>query len=167
MASFTISLPGWAPTFPRAKYIFNRGEYDYFTAPKIANDPRFPWVADCVLPLRGAAEVELVADGAAVTDEITLVPSPGHTPGHTSFLIQSAGERALVLGDVAHNPAQVTEPRWQPVFDLDPAQAADTRASLMQRIEEQGWRLVAGHFAHPGFGRVMLVEGKRYWRADA
>jgi len=154
----------WVPTFPRAKHIFNRAEYDYFTAPAVAADPQFPWVADCVLPLRDAAEVELVGDEAAVTPEITLLPSPGHTPAHTSFLVQSAGESALILGDVAHNPAQITEPGWQPIFDMDPAQASATRAALAQRIQEQGWRLVAGHFAHPGFGRVVLVEGKRYWR---
>ena len=155
----------WVPTFPRAKHVFNRAEYDFFTAPATETNPRMPWVTDCVLPLRDKADVDLVADEAAVTDEITLLPSPGHTPAHTSFLIQSAGERAVVLGDVAHNPAQVTEPGWQPVFDMDPARASATRAALMQRIEEQGWRLVAGHFAHPGFGRVVLVDGKRYWRA--
>jgi len=156
---------GWAPTFPRAKHVFVREEYEYWTAPDVAGRPPAPWVDDCVLPLRGCAEVDLVDGESSVTDEITLLPTPGHTPAHTSFAIMSAGESAVILGDVAHSPVQVTETGWHPVFDLNPALASASRERLMRKIEGEDTRLLAGHFPFPGFGRVVRVDGRRSWRA--
>lgn len=155
----------WAPTFPKAQHIFVREEYEFFTAPEQANNPQLPWVNDCVLPLQGLCDVTLVDREYALTPELTLLPTPGHTPAHSAVLIQSAGETAVIIGDVAHSPAQVSETAWSPIFDLDPKLGAETREKLMQRAEDGGWTVVAGHFAHPGFGRLVRVEGRRYWRA--
>jgi hypothetical protein len=54
---------------------------------------------------------------------------------------------------------------WSPVFDMNPVLSAESREKLLQRIEAERMTVIAGHFAHPGFGRVVCVEGKRYWRA--
>jgi glyoxylase-like metal-dependent hydrolase (beta-lactamase superfamily II) len=150
------------PTFPRARHVFNRAEWDYWTQPDVAKATAY--VVDCVLPLQGAATVDLVDGEHKLTDEITLLPTPGHTPAHTSVAIMSAGEAAVIIGDVCHHPAQVSE-GWSPVFDMNPALSAESREKLLQRIEADRMTVIAGHFAHPGFGRVVRVEGKRYWRA--
>ena len=71
----------------------------------------------------------------------------------------------MIIGDVCHHPAQVTE-LWSPVFDMNPALARESREKLLQKIEDERMAVIAGHFAHPGFGRIVRVEGKRYWRAD-
>ncbi len=155
----------YAPAFPRAKHVFTRAEWEYWTAPAVASAPGNQYVVDSVLPLQGAAEIELVNGEHRLTDEIALIPTPGHTPAHTSFLISSGGEAAVILGDVAHSPVQVTETDWLPVFDLDPARAAESRERLMDRIEKERLLLAAGHFPFPGFGRVVRIENKRYWRA--
>ena len=156
---------GFVPAFPKAKHIFTRAEWDHWTAPEIANAAGNEYVVDSVLPLQGAADIELVDSEHRLTGEITLLPTPGHTPAHTSFLISSGGESAVILGDVAHNPVQVTETGWSPVFDFNPSQSAETREKLMERLEKERWLLAAGHFPHPGFGRVVRIDSKRYWRA--
>ncbi|MBI2724378.1 MAG: MBL fold metallo-hydrolase [Chloroflexi bacterium] len=152
----------WRPTFPNAQYIFAEAEHRFFTEPQRA--AKVPWVRDCVLPLQGRADVRLVPAEHRVTDQITLLPTPGHTPGHTSFVISSAGETAVILGDLFHTPAQVAEPAWRSIFDLDHAMAARTRESMAARLEAEGWRAAGGHLPPPGFGRVVVVDGARHWR---
>lgn len=154
------------PTFPSAKHVFNKAEWEYFTSDVVANDPQNAHIRDCVLPIRDAVDIELTGDEHALTDEITIVPSPGHTQAHQSFVVRSGGEAAILWGDICHHPAQITE-LWSPIFDMNPDQARATRDRILQRIEDENLRLVAGHFAYPGFGNVVRVDGKRYWRALA
>ncbi len=161
----TADGDGWRPTFPNATYVFARAEFEYFTQPEVANDPQVPWVNDCVLPLIDVAEIELVDSEHRLTDELTLLPTPGHTPAHSAVAIMSGGESAVLIGDVCHHPAQTMETSWSPIFDLNPALAAESREKLMQRIERDQMKVIAGHFAHPGFGRLVRVDGKRTWVA--
>ena len=109
--------------------------------------------------------LDLVEGERAVTPELTLVPTPEHTPGHQSILVSSGGERALILGDVANHPAQVEEGGWSPIFDGDAEAAANTRRGVMERLEEGGDLVAAGHFPHPGFGHIVRLGGRRVFRA--
>ena len=161
----TLRGEAYVPTFPRAKHLFNKDEWEYFTNPEVANAAGQEHVVDCVLPLRDNADIDLVGAEYQVTDEITLLPTPGHTPAHQSFIISSAGETGIIWGDVCHHPAQVTE-LWSPIFDMDPPLAQMTREKVVRRVEEEKLRLVAGHFPFPGFGSIVRVDGKRYWRAS-
>ncbi len=154
-----------AATFPKASHVFNREEFDFFTRPDQVDLPDRAYVRDCVVPLPGLAEVSLVDGEYRVTDELTLLPTPGHTPAHISVGIMSAGEVGVIIGDVCHHPAQVTNSSWSPIFDMNPALAAPSREKLMQRIEAERMTALAGHFAYPGFGRVVQVDGRRTWRA--
>ena len=154
----------FVPTFPKAKVIFNQTEWDYFTQPEVANARGNEYIVDSVLPLRDVADIDLVDGEYALTDEITLLPTPGHTPAHQSFVIRSGGEAGIVWGDICHHPVQVTE-LWSPSFDMDIEKATATRDRVLQKIEDEGLRLVAGHFPYPGFGGVVRVDGRRHWRA--
>ncbi len=100
-----------------------------------------------------------------VAPGVRLLPTPGHTPGHQSLLLESQGERAMLIGDVAHHPAQVQEVEWGPRFDMDSAVAAATRRRIMERLEADDPLVIAGHFPAPGFGRVVRLEGRRVFRA--
>jgi len=153
----------WLPAFPKSKHLFARAEWDYWTDPKVANVRGNEFVVDCVLPLQGLADIDLVAAEHRLTDEIVMLPTPGHTPAHSSYLISSVDESAIILGDVAHTPVQVTT-NWSGVFDIDPGQAGRTREALMERLADEGQTAIAGHFPFPGFGRVVRIEGKRFWR---
>ena len=160
----TLAGEAYVPTFPRSKIIFNKTEWEHFTHPEVANARGNEHIVDCVLPLRDAADIVLIEGEHRLTDEITLLPAPGHTPAHQCFAIVSAGEAAIIWGDICHHPAQVTE-LWSPVFDMNPALARETRDRVLQRIEDEDMRLAAGHFPFPGFGNITRVDGKRYWRA--
>jgi glyoxylase-like metal-dependent hydrolase (beta-lactamase superfamily II) len=92
------------------------------------------------------------------------VPTPGHTPGHVSILVTSQGERALVLGDAAHSPVQVLEPDWVSRADMDPEITRQTRRALLDRLEREQILVAAGHFEAPGYGRIVRLEGRQYWR---
>jgi glyoxylase-like metal-dependent hydrolase (beta-lactamase superfamily II) len=117
-----------------------------------------------VWPLEQLNLIEFMEPEQAITREITAVPTPGHTPGHMSILITSRGERALVLGDAAHNPTQIEEPDWVSRADMDPDLTRQTRKALIERLEREQILVAAGHFQAPGFGRIVKLDGKRYWR---
>jgi glyoxylase-like metal-dependent hydrolase (beta-lactamase superfamily II) len=160
----TLVGEAYLPTFPNSKIVFNEQEWEHFTNPDVANARGNEHIVDSVLPLRDVADIELVDGEHKLTDEITLLPSPGHTPGHQCFAVRSNDEAAIIWGDICHHPAQVTE-LWSPVFDMNPALARETRDRVLQRIEDEDMRLAAGHFPFPGFGNITRVDGKRYWRA--
>jgi len=153
----------WVPTFPRARYLISRADWDYFTRPEQV--AALPYMADSVLPVHAAGRLDLVEGEHRVTGELTLIPAPGHTPGHLCVAIVSNGERAVIIGDLAHHPVQLTELEWSVVFDLDPKLAAETRARMVERMEAEGALVMGGHFPFPGFGRLVRLNGRRIWQA--
>lgn len=150
-------------TFPRARYLVQRTDWEYFTSPEsIARGGNNTDRA--VLPLKDSGQLELFDGEFRLTDEITLIHSPGHTPGHVCVLIQSGGESALILGDVCHHPAQVTETDWSPGADLDPALAARTRKAMVERALHLRAAVGGVHFNAPAFGRLVEVKGRNIWQ---
>ena len=152
----------YLPTFPKARYLVGKADWEYFTSPE--NLERFPVTAKCVVPLQEMGLLELMEGERVLTAELTSLPTPGHTPGHTSVVISSKGERGLILGDAAHHPVQVREPGWSPEADTDPVLSSATRRSLMERLEREGAVIAAGHFPAPGFGRVVRLQGRHQWQ---
>ena len=120
--------------------------------------PQCPLVC---LALAELGLVEFMQGEQILTRELTALPTPGHTPGHMSILITSQGERALILGDVAHNPAQVHETDWVSRADMDPEVTKSTRRALMERLEHEGTVVAAGHFPPQGLASSFA------WRAAA
>ena len=99
-----------------------------------------------------------------LTRDLTALPTPGHTPGHMSILITSQGQRALVLGDAAHSPVQVLEADWVSRADMDPEVTRQTRRALLDRLEREDILVAAGHFHAPGYGKIVRLNGRRYWQ---
>ena len=153
----------YVPTFPNARYWMSATDWDVCHQPDVQLQ-RFPNAPTCVWPLAQLGLVELMKGERSITRELTALPTPGHTPGHMSLLITSRGERALVLGDVAHNPVQVYETDWVSRADMDPELTRQTRRALMERLEREEIIVAAGHFQAPGFGRIVRLEGRRYWQ---
>ena len=151
------------PTFPNARYWVSRVDWDYFTAR--ARIKELAYIKDAVTPLEELGVLELMDGEQALTDELTSLPTPGHTPGHTSVLVTSKGERGIIVGDAAHLPLQAHETDWCPRADIDPERSRATRRSLMERAEGDGSLLISGHFPAPGFGRIVRLKGRRYWKA--
>ena len=153
----------YVPTFPKARYWLSEDDWNASHQPDV-QPTRFPNAPSCVWPLADLGLVEFMRGEHSITRELTAVPTPGHTPGHVSILITSQGERALVLGDAAHSPVQILEPDWVSRADMDPDLTRETRRALIERLERENILVAAGHFEAPGYGRIVKLNGRRYWR---
>ena len=154
----------YVPTFPNARYWLSRADWEACHDPELI-ESRFPNAPTCVWPLEDLGLIEFMEGESQITSELTTLPSPGHTPGHMSIVIRSQGESALVLGDVLHNTAQVHELDWASRADIDPDVARATRLTLVDRMEQEGMPVAAVHLPAPGFGKIVRLEGRRYWQA--
>jgi glyoxylase-like metal-dependent hydrolase (beta-lactamase superfamily II) len=96
-----------------------------------------------------------------VCDEVTLIPTPGHTPGHVGVVIESKGEFGLVTGDAIHHPLQLADPRWSSGFDFDDAQAVRARTSIMETAVDTRALLMGTHWAGSAETRVVR-DGDAY-----
>jgi glyoxylase-like metal-dependent hydrolase (beta-lactamase superfamily II) len=158
----------YRPTFPRARYVAHRADWETFHRVDVqrAMEGVAPgFVQDTLTPLEALGVLDLTDGERSITEEITTLHTPGHTPGSMSLLITSGGERAIIVGDAVAHPAQVEHPDWVFAFDFDGETAIDTRRQLLDRIEAEGLTMTACHFPDPGFGRVVRLEGRRYWQA--
>ncbi len=150
----------WVPTFPRARYLFARREWEHWSSEDEEGTRRI--MADSVAPVLDAGLAQLVAMDHRVTDEIRLEPTPGHTPGHVSVRLTSRGADAVVTGDLMHHPVQVAEPEWQSSFDTDPVEARKTRRAFCERYADRPVTVLGTHFHHPTAGRI--VRHGDVWR---
>jgi glyoxylase-like metal-dependent hydrolase (beta-lactamase superfamily II) len=135
----------WVPTFTNARYVFGKAEYEYWRDHSVEPDKAAVF-SDSVKPVIDAGKADLVASDAGLSDEITLIPTPGHSPGHMSILIRSDGVEALLTGDVAHHPCQMAHLDWSSTADSDPAQSAATRRELFSRFADTPTLVIGGHF---------------------
>ena len=144
----------WVPTFPSARYLVVRDEFDHWSTEP---SPDGDLLGDSVRPLFDAGLAELVSPDHRVTGEVTLLPTPGHTPGHVSVAITSGDERAVITGDVVHHPLQCAEPALATAFDHDKAHAERTRREFLGRWADDGVAVIGTHVAAPGAGGLVRV----------
>ena len=142
----------WVPTFPKARYLIGRREYDHWSAE--GDDEQQVILSDSIRPVFEAGLVDLVEMDHVISPEVRLVPTPGHTPGHVSVRIESGGETALITGDMVHHPCQMAHPEWSPPFDSDPVASAVMRREVFERVAEQPVLVIGTHFAAPTAGHV-------------
>ncbi len=135
----------WVPTFAKARYVFGKIEYEYWRDHSVEPD-KIAVFADSVKPIADAGKADLVPGDYRLTDEVTLIPTPGHSPGHMSIHIQSDGEEGLLTGDVAHHPCQMAHLGWSSTADSDPNQSAVTRRELFARFADTPTLVIGGHF---------------------
>ena len=154
----------YEPTFPNARYWMSSKDWEACHDPLLI-ETRFPNAPECVWPLEDLGLIEFMDGEVALTSELTTLPTPGHTPGHMSIMINSQGERGLILGDVLHNTVQIHETEWVSRADIDPEQTRITRRSMMERLEREGIPVAAVHLAAPGFGKIVRLQGRRVWQA--
>lgn len=152
----------WVPTFPDARYCFVRSEYDYWK--KYVDDStlsdsysEFAQAAidgqevyrDSIAPIVEAGLVDWVEPDRELVPGVTLVSTPGHTPGHVSILLESGGESAIVAGDLFHAQSQVGRPDWTVQMDTAPGDARETRGSFLERFADTSTLVLGTHFGTP------------------
>lgn len=169
---------GWIPTFPNARYLFGRAEWEHFQSEgKITGDvPEMmaemlevgAVIADSITPIVDCGLADFVETDHRITDEIWLTPTPGHTPGHVSVVIESNAGRAVIAGDMIHHPVQLVDPNISAVVDFDVRTARDTRLDFIQKHADRNVILLGTHFASPCGGRISSEEtGWRFLPAQA
>ncbi len=144
----------WTPTFPYARYLMGRVEFGYWRDQHTDQELQLVF-ADSVRPVFDAGLVDLVETDHRVCEEVSLVPTLGHTPGHVSVRISSGGEEALITGDFVHHPCQMAHPEWAAGVDYDPVASTRTRREMFGRLAGAPTLVIGTHFASPTAGRIV------------
>ncbi|AOP47477.1 MBL fold metallo-hydrolase [Streptomyces lydicus] len=153
----------WRPTFPHARYVTSRVEWDHWAATEM-DAARQQMFRDSVHPVRDAGQLDLVelpAEGTEVAPGVRLVPTPGHTPGHLAVELDGGTGAALITGDALHHPVQTAHPGITSCVDIDPRQATATRRRLLASLAGSGTLVLGTHFPDPTAGLV-TAHGDAY-----
>ncbi|MDE2244378.1 MAG: MBL fold metallo-hydrolase [Bradyrhizobium sp.] len=142
----------WVPTFPKARYVFGKGEFDYWTEENAKTEVG-PF-ADSVLPVVEANKAQIVQNDFSIGDHLRILPTPGHTPGHVAFTLGRGKDEAVFAGDLMHTPLQLRYPDLSPKFDVDPVQSATTRRSFLERYCGTDTLCCTAHFPSPSTGKI-------------
>ena len=150
----------WVPTFPNARYVFSKTEYEHFQA--VDRDPaagpaNHGSFRDSVLPVVESRQAEMVSGSHALDDHFLIEPAPGHTPGHVAIKFASQGARAMFSGDILHHALQVYHPDWNSFVCWDGAQARASRKMVLEHCAGTGALLMPAHFGAPF---VCHIDGK-------
>lgn len=149
------------PTFPKAKYVFDRREWAYWSERKDGDFGYGP-IRDRVRPVVAAGRELLVDPPHEIDEEARIEPIYGHTPGQVALRILSGGRDAVLVGDLMHHPVQCAEPQWDSKFSVDAKLSMATRRSFLERHAGSDILVIPAHFPTPGAGRV-VAHGKT-WR---
>lgn len=159
-ANTTLVDGKWQVTFPAAQYLFVAAEWEHWRT----HETEFGNFAETVRPVLDAGAAALVQTNHVICDEVQLIPTPGHTPGHVSVSIESLGQRAVITGDLAHHPIQFALPDIGMAADVDASLATQTRRRFLADRVDDGALVLGSHFAGRTGGRV-LSDGSG-WRLD-
>ncbi len=155
----------WVPTFPNAVYHFGSRDYEHFDAS--TSPARRAMFADSITPVVIANLASFYARGTVAVPELTALPTPGHTPGQHSLIVQSRGERIVIGGDVMHHPCQAAHPEWSSDLDDDAKAAEVTRRAFLDNLADTETLLIGTHFAGPTAGRIMREGNAFRFEPDA
>lgn len=148
----------WVPTFPNARYVFGRNEYQYWESAQQAHTADSPLNHGCfddsVLPVMESGKAVLVDTDHELEAGIWLEPAPGHTPGNVVVHIKSGRQQAILCGDVMHTAIQLANPDLSSRFCLDPNQSRITRRQLIESCADSGIIMLPAHFPTPTAGCI-------------
>lgn len=150
-----------ALTFPNATHWVAKNDWDYHNEDE-NSDPAFN---KSVKPIERLGALKLVDGIESIAPGVTTLPMNGHTPGHQNVLIESDSSTGVIIGDLFHNVAQVTEQTWCPVFDWNTDMSTKCRQGLLNRAMNEQWIVFAGHLpSGSSIGRVIDQNGTSIWQ---
>ena len=151
------------PTFPNAEYYVIEDEWKAAIAPN--ERTRATYLEDNLLPLERHNRLHLVDGEHKLTDEVTIVPAPGHSPGHAHVVLSSGGETGIYTGDIAQVAVQLERTAWVSSFDILPLVTMETKRAMVEEAIETGSLIISCHLTFPGMGRMTRNEqGQRKWQ---
>ncbi|XOV88240.1 MAG: MBL fold metallo-hydrolase [Pseudomonadota bacterium] len=150
----TMLIDGqWQPTFPNARYLIAESEYRYWDSQE-GEGINLNVMDDSVRPVFEAGLVDLVDTRHKVCDEVSLVPTHGHTPGHVSIHIKSRGAEAIITGDAFHHSCQIAHTDWASTADFDEQASTRTRNDMLAAYGDRDILVIGTHFATPTAGHI-------------
>jgi glyoxylase-like metal-dependent hydrolase (beta-lactamase superfamily II) len=150
----------WTPTFPRARYVISRAEFEFWKP--IPRQERL--FVDSLAPVAATGQLELLElrdEGTEVAPGLFLRSAPGHTPGQLAVEVSDGGRSGLIGGDWVHHPAQLAHPEWVCSADIDANLAERSRRDLLGRLAGTENLLMGAHFATPTAG-LIRAEGAAF-----
>ena len=151
----------WVPTFPNARYLLGAREWEYWQA--TSQDEFGEVIGDSVAPIVAAGLADFVDMDHQICEEVSLFPSPGHTPGHVCVQIRSGSDEAVITGDSMHHPCQIAHPEWSSAADADADAARRTREGFLEKYGNSDTLIIGTHFATPTAGHLKKRETGDYW----
>lgn len=152
------------PVYGRAQIFIGQDEWAFWMSDYAADQVPASFVnlaREKLMPLN--AQAHCIREAGALLPGFSVIPAPGHTPGHLALAIHSADQRLLHIGDAVLHRLHLLRPDWHPIFDIDAALAAQTKAALLSEAAETGVLVFAHHLApFPNLGHVSR-EGT-HWR---
>ena len=160
----------WQPTFPRARYLFHKGEWEHWRQEAAAGSAFDAAIlSQSVTPVFEAGQVDLLttADGYAIDDFIQLRATPGHTPGHCAVHLRDGAAEARITGDLMIHPVQIADPGWQQKADWDRALALRTRRQFLESCCDRDIHVLGTHFHGPTAVHIVENQGEMrpHWKA--
>jgi glyoxylase-like metal-dependent hydrolase (beta-lactamase superfamily II) len=150
------------PTFPRATYVLQAGEFEYATHTNERTAASY--FPHNFLPVRDAGLFEMVQGEQAIVAGITVVPTPGHVPHHQSVKLESDGEIAFYTADLVPTAAHLPLP-YIMGYDVEPLVTLETKRRVLKSALDEEWLLVFEHDATIPWGKV-ANDGKAYMLAS-
>ena len=153
------------PLFPNAQVYIAQSDYDFWTDEGKLGGPLKDFVLHAsknLLPVKD--RLVFIKDGQEFLPGIQAIAAPGHTVGHTVFMVTSKGKSFCFLGDLTHHQVLLLEkPRMEFAYDTDPKAAVATRVRLLDMLAANKTPVMSYHFAWPGYGHVVKAgDGFRY-----
>jgi glyoxylase-like metal-dependent hydrolase (beta-lactamase superfamily II) len=147
-----------AAVFRNAEIIVHRDDLDFWgnemTLGRLRESQRQDFAIATAVLHAYADRIRSVASGEVIPN-VTALPTPGHTPGHTAWLLDGDSERLLIWGDIVHLPViQFARPEAGVVYDIDSPAAAMTRRRVLDMAATERWLVAGVHLDFPCFGRV-------------
>ena len=150
----------FVPTFPNASYLTGKQDLDFWGTIDAGIEDEFMQLQrrvfdDSMQPVLDAGLVKTIEGPAEVCEGVRLIPTPGHTPGHCSVIIESKGETAMITGDFIHHPIQFNDPGLVSPFDVDNDAAVATRNRVFAEYADTPTLIIGTHFAGPTAGKLV------------
>jgi glyoxylase-like metal-dependent hydrolase (beta-lactamase superfamily II) len=153
----TLEDGRWVPTFPNARYLMPKRDFDYFK--EQVEHGGHPLIeesyADSVYPVIEAGLVDFITDDVReIAETLSVEPAPGHCPGMMTYRLRSSGQEGVFTGDVMHSPIQIVKPFLNTSYCIEPDLARKSRLEVLNRAADREALVMPMHFGAPYCGYV-------------
>jgi glyoxylase-like metal-dependent hydrolase (beta-lactamase superfamily II) len=149
----------WVPTFPKARYLFARPEWEHWRVTELRARYTTDPFEDSVLPVVESGQAELVATDYAIDNNVRIEPWPGHTPGHVCVVVRSQSRSVVLSGDIMHTALQYAEPQLNSCFCVDTEMARITRRRFLETFAHSPVMVIPAHFPTSTAGWIRSHQG--------